>query len=383
MENYYDLAERMKQHYDALQDEQSREIFWARLRYDMEPIMSNAVGLCQFTDSYTANEKAYLSSWKDIFSKLSAEGKKVILYGAGRYGQRTAVQIFRENCDFWGYCDGRTDGRTTLSVSGREKPMVGPDYLFEHMEDSYVVITTTDSYLEILALLHQHDFPEDHILPLFFDKCSKCDLTFYEKQYFEFPELYPQDTAFVDVGCFDGSNSIQFAKWCGGMYSQILAFEPDDKNYELCLSKFEEADIQNVTLFKMGLSNAAGTQLFSSGLNSGSFMIDSSQKAEPLNRSYMQTEVFDRIHTATLDEIAKDICVGFIKMDIEGAEFGALQGSSDVIRRDKPLLAISVYHCRGDILAIMDYLHELVPEYRFWVRHYGPLENETVLYAAM
>ena len=74
--------------------------------------------------------------------------------------------------------------------------------------------------------------------------------------------------------------------------------------------------------------------------------------------------------------------ISFIKMDIEGAEFDALRGGEKTIRRDKPLLAICVYHRKGDMPAIMDYLHTLVPEYQFWLRHYG-LFDDTVLYAAV
>lgn len=49
--------------------------------------------------------------------------------------------------------------------------------------------------------------------------------------------------------------------------------------------------------------------------------------------------------------------------------------------RDRPLLALSVYHRMGDMLAIMDYLHHLVPEYRFWLRHYSVGLADTVLCA--
>lgn len=83
-----------------------------------------------------------------------------------------------------------------------------------------------------------------------------------------------------------------------------------------------------------------------------------------------------------LDDVA-DTKIGLIKMDIEGAEFDALHGAKHVIQRDRPHLAICVYHKRGDMPAIMEYLHSLVPEYRFWLRHYGPLTYETVLYAAI
>lgn len=70
-------------------------------------------------------------------------------------------------------------------------------------------------------------------------------------------------------------------------------------------------------------------------------------------------------------------------MDIEGAELDALHGAQKVIARDKPLLAISMYHRTGDMLAIMDYLHHLIPEYHFWLRHYSIGIADTVLYASV
>lgn len=89
------------------------------------------------------------------------------------------------------------------------------------------------------------------------------------------------------------------------------------------------------------------------------------------------------IRAVALDDIEEVQKVGFIKMDIEGAELDALHGAERTIRRDRPFLAVCVYHREGDMLAIMDYLHQLVPEYRFWLRHYGPLYYETVLYASI
>jgi len=46
-------------------------------------------------------------------------------------------------------------------------------------------------------------------------------------------------------------------------------------------------------------------------------------------------------------------------------------------------MAVCVYHLRGDVLAIMNELNRLVPEYRFWLRHYSASLSETVLYAAI
>lgn len=95
------------------------------------------------------------------------------------------------------------------------------------------------------------------------------------------------------------------------------------------------------------------------------------------------TGSMELIQAVKLDDYTEGLTVGFIKMDIEGAEMEALQGARDTIRRDKPLMALSAYHRRGDVLAIMSYLHQIVPEYRFWIRHYGPLAYDSVLYAGV
>ena len=107
-----------------------------------------------------------------------------------------------------------------------------------------------------------------------------------------------------------------------------------------------------------------------------------SDRANLMESVLTQKNVFE-IKTVALDDVVKDCEVGFIKLDIEGAEYAALQGAKQTLLRDKPFLAICVYHRRGDLLAIMDYLHGLIPEYRFWLRHYSFVGCDTVLYASV
>ena len=49
--------------------------------------------------------------------------------------------------------------------------------------------------------------------------------------------------------------------------------------------------------------------------------------------------------------------------------------------RDKPRLAICIYHKPEDIIELPLYLLKLVPEYKFYIRHYCSNMWETVLYA--
>ena len=88
----------------------------------------------------------------------------------------------------------------------------------------------------------------------------------------------------------------------------------------------------------------------------------------------------DEIKVVTIDGIVKEK-VTFIKMDIEGSELKALHGAEKTIMRDKPKLAISIYHKLEDILDIPAYIHHLVPEYKFYIRHYSLNAAETILYA--
>lgn len=56
--------------------------------------------------------------------------------------------------------------------------------------------------------------------------------------------------------------------------------------------------------------------------------------------------------------------IDFIKMDVEGAEFAAVQGAFETLRRFRPKLAIAVYHEHGNAAALRDLLARHIPEYR-------------------
>ncbi len=73
--------------------------------------------------------------------------------------------------------------------------------------------------------------------------------------------------------------------------------------------------------------------------------------------------------------------INFIKMDIEGSELEALRGAEQTIRRDKPKLAISVYHKLQDFWEIPQWIDTLNLGYRFYIRHFTIHSEETVLFA--
>ena len=91
----------------------------------------------------------------------------------------------------------------------------------------------------------------------------------------------------------------------------------------------------------------------------------------------------NRIPVDSIDNVCSGDKVTFIKMDIEGSEMEALKGAENVIKRDKPRLAICIYHKPEDLYEIPFWVKETVPEYKLYIRHHSNLQNETVLYATL
>ena len=68
-------------------------------------------------------------------------------------------------------------------------------------------------------------------------------------------------------------------------------------------------------------------------------------------------------------------------MDIEGNELEAIRGAEQVIRRDRPLLAISIYHRPVDFFRIKPLIESMHLGYQFMIRKltYHDLVSEIML----
>ena len=84
-----------------------------------------------------------------------------------------------------------------------------------------------------------------------------------------------------------------------------------------------------------------------------------------------------------LDDVPECQDVTFLKMDIEGAEWDTLHGATNIIEKNKPTLAICIYHSDEDMLRIPEFIQSKWPEYKLYVRQHFFLPLETVLYAVL
>ena len=75
--------------------------------------------------------------------------------------------------------------------------------------------------------------------------------------------------------------------------------------------------------------------------------------------------------------------IDLIKLDIEGAERQAINGSKTTIAFYQPDLQICVYHRPEDLWDIILQIYEINPYYKFYLGHHSRSLIETVLYATM
>jgi len=172
---------------------------------------------------------------------------------------------------------------------------------------------------------------------------------------------------FVDCGACIGSavdNFLKQLKSSHGSYYKIYAFEPDSINFEKLNSKY--AGNEKISLIHKGVWHKNEVLKFNS--NGPSSMISDFGN---------KTIVVDAIDSM----VSTDEHISFIKMDVEGAEYEALRGAEKTIRKNKPKLAISVYHKQDDLLIIPAYIKRLEPNYRLYLRAHRYRAMEVVLYA--
>lgn len=189
-----------------------------------------------------------------------------------------------------------------------------------------------------------------------------------EIQYFD-PDVInlTQDEVFVDCGAYVGDTIDSFRKYMGG-YKKIIAFEPDKYNCHKIKEYLEKENISNVQVVNAAVGNENKEVTFNNLGTAGS--------------SVIQDEGIEKIQQVRLDDAIQEP-ITFLKMDIEGFELDALKGAENTIKTHKPRLAICVYHKAEDPIRIVEYLKKIVPEYKFYMRHYTYSQHETVLYAQL
>ena len=168
----------------------------------------------------------------------------------------------------------------------------------------------------------------------------------------------------LDCGAYTGNTSIYFSKKVGET-GHVYGFEPSREIYAKYNNNTKE------------LSNITGYNYAISKLNGKVFITDDNDPGTHIDTGGV---CVDAVTVDTFVQQQKISRVDFIKMDIEGAERGALVGAQKTIECFHPKMAISAYHKYDDIFILPRIINSFSRRYRFYLRHFSNEQHETVMF---
>ena len=192
-------------------------------------------------------------------------------------------------------------------------------------------------------------------------------------EYFDKVHIQPGDYV-IDGGACYGNTALEFA-YKAKENGKVYSFEFLKENLDLCQKNFELNPelASRIEIIPHPLWSNSSLELYV--INNGPGTHVHSRQPMRYDSKVTSKSIDDLVSQGIIEKI------DFLKLDIEGAELECLKGASEAIQHWKPQLAICVYHKDEDLIEIPQYLHQLVPEYKFYMKHHSACSWETVLYA--
>lgn len=185
------------------------------------------------------------------------------------------------------------------------------------------------------------------------------------------PDLFSLsgEEVFVDCGAYIGDTLLVFLREVRNQFRKAFLLEPDPRNLarlQATVAALPLDQQERIEILPVAVADAPGTLGFS--MHDAASALSATGEVE--------------VPCRTLDELLGEDKATFLKMDVEGAELLALAGATEHIRRHRPLLAISAYHCQDHLWKVPLFIHRLDPGYRFHLRRYSAhFLDDLVLYA--
>lgn len=157
---------------------------------------------------------------------------------------------------------------------------------------------------------------------------------------------------YVDLGAYNGDTIDEFLHYCGGNYRKIIAFEPNSKNFAKLQSHCE--NLKNIDLWQLGAYNRNTVLTFNNKAGRNSAIAENGTETR----------------VACVDSILCGMAAGYVKADVEGADFETLLGMKNTLQNFKPKLNFAAYHRFEDIFRLPILINQLNPEYKIYLRHH-------------
>lgn len=357
--------------------------------------------------------------WQDEIVKMQTMKNPVVLFGAGNTREFNLEYFYGLGIAPSAFCDNAVH-----KIGGKvgELDILSFEQVRERYPDAYFYITTQLSYCELCKQIldggyapeqiseydiifqlpwekncinyyMEHGQELEELYESLSDECSRQILRnrllflrtrkrkyltevrernqYFSKELIDFEKI----DCFVDLGMYTGDTIVQFLEVTKGKYKKIYGFEPDEQIYQTARENLKE--FPDITLVKKGTSDFDGqvqvTQALGvmQSIESGVF---DAKKATDNSFEVCKLDTFFG---------NQEMSGGMLKLDIEGAEMAALRGGAEWIRKNRPVIAVCVYHKQEDIFELPAFCKGLVPEYKIYFRHYSDNQTETVCYLVM
>lgn len=338
--------------YNNLMDEESKTVYRYKSAYDTFGGDWRYIReLLRKTKEKADNECDNCLNLLD-FIKASSENEQIRFVMVGEYSDIIVERITELGYPVEAYLGDQRPDICKISII-EEKDLV-TDFL-----NHYILLKDYGKRLNFISKLNDYRIPKERIV-LACD--GECGIEYNYPMYFDKIFKPSAKGIFVDGGCFNGGTIDEFIKW-NGDYKKVYSFEPEYGQYEMCKTKY--ADNEKIEILNNAVWDKKEILHFVSA-GGGSHVVEDSPVC---------------VEGISVDEVVKDEKVTFLKYDIEGSELKGLIGAKNTIKKNKPDLAICVYHKREDLYTIPYYILDLCPDYKFYLRHYQLSKYETVLLA--
>lgn len=194
------------------------------------------------------------------------------------------------------------------------------------------------------------------------------------------PQYYPADIislkkgeCIVEGGSYIGDSLQYFIEDMKCIdFEKYICYELDEGNYNVLSNYVKTLDSnlrERIVLRNCGIADCNKTIQYES-IEEGSNL-----------RNDIVTDNAKVAQIVALDSELLDEKVTFIKMDIEGSEIDALIGCKKIITKQRPTLAICVYHKACHLWEVPFLIHDYNSNYKLYLRHHTLITTDTVCYA--
>jgi FkbM family methyltransferase len=185
-------------------------------------------------------------------------------------------------------------------------------------------------------------------------------------------EYYEERETIVDAGAYDG-DTLREVIAQGHRFSYYLALEPDPVN----LATLREF----VSTLPMEFRDRVETLPLALFSRRARMHMEGAGTVSAALQPVVGSDVAGDVECVALDELLGGRSLSFLKLDIEGAEPDALAGARETISRNRPVIAVCVYHRQDHLWRLPLLIASLAADYRFYLRPYNEEGWDLVCYA--